>query len=314
MNIKQNPAAVYVAKHHYLAELCEELEQVNVVMDDLVFSPILKRDVCFAQDIWLNPVVISFQSISEAIKILKQAGKYWYLHPIDCIRRSRLIEQQLRKLPSLTRSFPIADTIPPIGVFSLLDHNTLLYSSNRLKKWPQGHCFFIEDKINPPNRAYLKLWEALSLLKTYPKPGETVLDLGASPGGWTYVMQSLGAEVTAIDKAPLDEKIAHCPHVTFIKQSAFAFDPNSLPKPFDWVLSDVICYPDKAYQLVKNWIDSGNAKQLIVTIKMQGQTDKEIIRQFQSIPNAYVVHLYHNKHEVTFIWPNDSLGESMLLA
>lgn len=305
MNKIQNPAAVYVAKHHYLDELCAELGQERVVIDDLVFSPMQKRDACFAQDIWLNPIVIPFQSISEAVKILKQAGKYWYLHPIECVRRSRLIEQQLRKLPPLARSFPISDAIPPLGVFSLLDHNTLIYSSKRLKKWPQGHCFFIEDKINPPNRAYLKLWEALSLLEKYPKPGETVLDLGASPGGWTYVMQSLGALVTAVDKAELDEKIAQCHRVKFIKQSAFAYDPNSLQQPFDWVLSDVICYPDKTYNLVKNWIDSGNAKQLIVTIKMQGQTDREIIRQFQAIPNSSVVHLYHNKHEATFIWPSN---------
>jgi 23S rRNA (cytidine2498-2'-O)-methyltransferase len=78
--------------------------------------------------------------------------------------------------------------VPDIGVFALLDKNTLMFSTKRLRKWPNGACQFIEDKVNPPNRAYLKLWEALDLLNRFPKPQDSVLDLGASPGGWNYVM------------------------------------------------------------------------------------------------------------------------------
>lgn len=299
----KNPAAIYFAKPEFLSLLRTELGAGTELIHDLVFSPIKKLNVCFAQDIWLEPKIISFQSISEAVKILRQAGKFWYVHPVCHVRRSRLIEEQLRKTPILASHFPLESEVPNIGAFSLLDQHTLIYSTQRLKKWPQGECFFIEDKENPPNRAYLKLWEALTLLEKYPQPGESALDLGASPGGWTYVMQSLGAHVTAVDKALLDAKIASLPNVHFLNQSAFALEPAHLEKTYDWVLSDIACYPERAYALIMKWIDSGKAKQMIFTIKLQGEIELATIKKFQEIPNSRILNLFHNKHEATFFYP-----------
>jgi 23S rRNA (cytidine2498-2'-O)-methyltransferase len=301
--IHKNIAAVYVAKLEFLPELREELNDVAGVIDNLVFSSHKKVDVCFAQDIWLEPQIVSFQSISEAVRMLKAAGKFWYLHPVSHVRRSRLIEEQLRQYTKLKCAFPLKNELPEIGGFSLLDNNTLLFSAKRLRKWPQGQCRFIEDKINPPNRAYLKLWEALTLLNQYPQKGDSVLDLGASPGGWTYVMHSLGATVTAVDKAALDAKIAALPNVHCLVQSAFALEPDSCPQSYDWVLSDVACYPERAYALILKWIASNKAKKMIFTIKLQGETDLNFIRKLQEIPNSYITNLFYNKHEATFFYP-----------
>lgn len=295
-------AAVYVAKPEFLPVLCEELQQVSFVMEDLVFSSQQQLEVCFALDIWLEPQVMTFNSISEAVKILRQAGKFWYLHPLSHVRRSRLIEDQLRQYNSLMQHFPLEEELPDIGCFCLLDKNTLIYSAKRLKKWPQGKCYFIEDKVNPPNRAYLKLWEAFTLLGKLPKSGDIALDLGASPGGWTYVMQSLGTKVTAVDKAELDPKIAALPGVSYLKQSAFAIDPAQLDQTYDWVLSDVACYPDRAYALILKWIASKKAKHLIFTIKLQGTNDLTTIKQFQAIPNGHIINMFYNKHEATFFY------------
>ena len=303
MEKEKKIAAIYVVKPEFLEVLRKELGEVSDVVEDLVFSKQKKTDVCFAQDIWLEPQIISFQSISEAVKILRQAGKFWYLHPISHVRRSRLIEEQLRQYSQLNRSFPIVEEIPELGAFSLLDQNTLVFSAKRLRKWPQGACYFIEDKVNPPNRAYLKLWEALTLLGHYPKAGDTALDLGASPGGWTYVMHSLGAKVTAVDKAELDPKIAKLPDVTCLQQSAFAIEPASLEQSYDWVLSDVACYPERAYALIMKWIASGKAKNMIFTIKLQGEIDLVTMKKFQEIPDSYVTNMFYNKHEATFFYP-----------
>lgn len=303
MEKEKKLAAIYVVKPEFLENLREELDDVLNIVDDLVFSSHKKINICFAQDIWLEPKTVTFQSISEAVNILRQAGKFWYLHPISNVRRSRLIEEQLRQYSSLAQPFPIEDEIPSIGGFSLLDKNTLVFSALRLKKWPEGKCYFIEDKINPPNRAYLKLWEALTLLGKYPKQGDSVLDLGASPGGWTYVMQSLGAKVTAVDKASLDPNIAKLPGISYLKQSAFAIEPAEWDHSYDWVLSDIACYPDRAYALIMKWIASGKAKQMIFTIKLQGKIDLATIKKFQEIPNSYITNLFYNKHEATFFYP-----------
>lgn len=301
--MEKQPAAIYMVNPEFLPELRNELGSVTTVIQDMVFSDHKNPNVCFAQDIWLEPHIVNFQSISEAVNILRKAGKFWYLHPVSNSGRSKLIQKQLRQYASLTRNFPIESEIPPIGGFSLLDQNTLVYSALRSKKWPQGECLFVEDKKNPPNRAYLKLWEALTLLGKYPKTGETALDLGASPGGWTYVMQSLGATVTAVDKALLDPNIAKLPGVHFMQQSAFALEPATLDQSYDFVLSDIACYPDRAYALIMKWIASGKAKQMIFTIKLQGTIDLNIIKQFQAIPNSRILHMFYNKHEVTFFYP-----------
>ncbi|STY29286.1 methyltransferase [Legionella wadsworthii] len=296
-------AAVYTAKPEFLHLLCEELGDDSWVAEDLIFSSQKKLDLCFAQDIWLEPHVVTFESISDAVRILRANGKFWYLHPVSHIRRSRLIEEQLRQPATLMRHFPIEAEIPRMGAFSLLDKNTLIYSAQRFKNWPHGKCYFFEDKINPPNRAYLKLWEALTVLGKYPKAGDTALDLGASPGGWTYVMHSQGASVTAVDKALLDPKIAKLPHVNYLQQSAFAIDPFKIDQRYDWVLSDVACYPDRAYALIMKWIESNKAEQMIFTIKLQGNIDISTLKSFQTIPNSLLTNLYYNKHEATFFYP-----------
>lgn len=301
--IQKNIAAVYVVKPEFIPQLSQELGEVTQVIEDLLFSPIKNPKVCFALDIWLEPHIVHFESISEAVSILKRAGKFWYLHPVSHVRRGRLIEEQLRQYKDLLKAFPLEQDLPSIGAFSLLDKNTLVFSSKRLKKWPDGRCYFLEDKINPPNRAYLKLWEALTLLGNPPKKGDQALDLGASPGGWTYVMQSQGCLVTAVDKADLNSKIASLPGVTCLKQSAFAMEPDASELTYDWVLSDIACYPERAYTLVNKWIASKKAKQLIVTIKLQGDIDLKMIKQFQDIPGSAVRTLFYNKHEATFFYP-----------
>ena len=72
----------------------------------------------------------------------------------------------------------------------------------------------------------MKLWELFARIGLTPRPGDTCLDLGSSPGGWTYVLAQLGANVVSVDKAPLDPSVARFPNVHFVKSSAFALNPD----------------------------------------------------------------------------------------
>jgi 23S rRNA (cytidine2498-2'-O)-methyltransferase len=98
-----------------------------------------------------------------------------------------------------------------------------------------GACHFVEDHAGPPSRAFLKLWEALVRLGRWPA-GERCPDLGASPGGRTWGLATLGANVTAVDKAPLAATVAAMPGVTQRRENAFGI----APAPVDRLFSDLV--------------------------------------------------------------------------
>jgi 23S rRNA (cytidine2498-2'-O)-methyltransferase len=142
------------------------------------------------------------------------------------------------------------------------------------------------------------LWEALTLLGEWPAPGEVCFDLGAAPGGWTWVLAGLGADVVAVDKAELDPAVAAMPGVSVRRESAFGIAPVDA----DWMFSDVIAYPARLLGLVQAWIDAGRVRRIVCTLKFQGATDHAAAEAFAAIQGGRVLHLFCNKHELTFLW------------
>ncbi|MCQ2576865.1 MAG: SAM-dependent methyltransferase, partial [Treponema sp.] len=65
-----------------------------------------------------------------------------------------------------------------------------------------------------------------------------------------------------------------------------------------------ICYPERLLSWIHTWIDSKMTKNMICTIKMQGEINWPLIAEFAQIPNSRIVHLNYNKHELTIIIPN----------
>jgi 23S rRNA (cytidine2498-2'-O)-methyltransferase len=139
----------------------------------------------------------------------------------------------------------------------------------------------------------------LFAVRLQPQLGETCIDLGSSPGGWSWALQRLGARVISVDKAPLAPEIAKLPRVEFRQASAFALDPAEVG-PVEWLFSDVVCYPARLYSLVERWLESGLVRNFVCTRKFQGATDHAAARRFAAIPDARLMHLHHNKHELTW--------------
>ena len=108
-------------------------------------------------------------------------------------------------------------------------------------------------------------------------------------------MASLGATVTAIDKSPLDPTIAAMPGVTRVIDSAFALEP----RPIDWLVCDVIAYPARTLGLLERWLPM--ARNIVCTVKFQGDTDHDTADRIAALPNLRLTHLWHNKHELTAI-------------
>lgn len=290
----------YLAPEKFLPELLEELKDVKSVHGNLVLTDGPLQNSVWAQNIWLDAEIIPFESISQAAKALKGLGKLWVPYTFENHRRAQLIQDQLPKLRP--RVIDFLETLPEnnLGAWTLLDKNTLLASPTTNSPFPLGEVQFNENKTTPPSRAYLKLWELFTVYGIRPKAGQKVVDFGSCPGGWTWVLQQMGCHVVSIDRAPLEPHIASLPRVQFIKTNAFGVKPEDLGA-IDWFYSDIICYPEKLFELVQTWQASGLCSNFVCTIKFQGQTDFATMKKFLALENTRILHLHHNKHEVT-VW------------
>ncbi len=262
-------------------------------------------DPWFAQAVMQKPFFLHFESIGQAAGELKKIQRNWAPAQYQFFRRAELIQQKLPYINLKDRTFPVTIPQTPMGLYVLTDQNTILASAQTSSPIPAGKLSFVEDHVNPPSRAYLKIQESLSLANLFfgaelPKAGQKCFEAGACPGGWTWVLAGLGANVLAVDRSPLDDRLMANPLVTFQAHDAFTMPPEEIG-PCDWVFSDVICYPDRLYEWVQKWLSSGLVKNMICTIKMQGGIDWAAAQKFQDIPHSRVVHLNYNKHELTWL-------------
>ena len=294
----------YLSPKDFEADLQKELELMGIEIlsqhGRLFICAGEAQDVVFAQDTWLRVERLPYTSINHAAELLKSKARRWSHYSVNNHRRAELI---LDKVPSAKiKRYDFLEEIPKttIGCFALLSESEMILTPETTCPLPFGEIEFNEDKINPPSRAYLKLWELFTLYGYRPAEGMKTIDVGSCPGGWTWVLQTVGTNVVSVDKAPLDPKIAALPNIEFKQESAFGLRPQHVGH-LDWFFSDIICYPDKLLELVNRWRESGLVDNFACTIKFQKPTDFETLFKFKAIPNSRVVHLSCNKHEVTWI-------------
>lgn len=297
------PLTAYLAPDGFVDDLVRELGNAVVeVHGRLVLTEGPPREAAWAANVWREPQRIPIGSIGDAATKLRAIQRNWVLLPHLHHRRAALIEERLPKVSAKPIAFGTAPPAAPLGSWTLLAPDLMLASPTCSSAFPHGEVRFIEDKTSSPSRAYLKLWEVFTLLDVRPQPGELCLDLGACPGGWTWVLAGLGARVISVDKAPLDPRIAAMPGVEVRRESAFGLDPRSQSVPaVDWLCSDVICYPARLLSLVERWLATGKARRFVCSVKFQGETDFGVIDAFKAIPGSRLMHLSANKHELTWV-------------
>ena len=176
-----------------------------------------------------------------------------------------------------------------------------------LAPWPAGAAPVVEDR-RPPSRAYRKLEEAFFWMADEPRPGELCVDLGAAPGGWTHGALARGARVIAIDRAPLAPSLRHHPNLQATEGNAFTYAP---PRRADWLMSDIVCEPERALELLSRWIEGDLCRKLVVTIKFKGRESYGMLAEVRGVlerarwARARIKHLQHNKNEVTVMAAQD---------
>jgi 23S rRNA (cytidine2498-2'-O)-methyltransferase len=295
----------YLAPDGFLAELQAELADAACeTYGRLVLAPGPAKPVAWVANVWRDPVRVPISSIGDAANKLRAMQRNWMLYSHAHHRRAALIAGQLPKVSAKPLVFGAPAPTASLGSWTLIAPEMLLASRRCSSPFPNGEANFVEDRT-APSRAYLKLWELFTLLGERPRPGELYVDLGASPGGWTWVLQKLGARVVSVDKAPLDARLASLPGIDYRRESAFALDPRALG-PVDWLFCDVVCYPGRLLGLVQKWLAAGSARRFVCTIKFQGRTDFESMQDFAANSGSRFLHLHNNKHELTWV----HLGEN----
>ena len=259
----------------------------------------------WARTTMLEPVFFKFNTIGEAATHLKEIQRNWAPYQYTCFRRAQLIQEKLPYINLKDRKFPVTIPQSPIGLYTLIDEHNMIYSAKTTSWLPAGTLHFVEDHENPPSRAYLKIQESLTMANLLngtelPHAGQRCFEAGACPGGWTWVLAGLGAEVFAVDRAELAPELMKNPLITFQAHDAFTLKPEEIG-PIDWLFSDVICYPERLLQWIQMWLEYNPELNMICTIKMQGEINWPLIQQFADIPGSKVLHLNYNKHELTWI-------------
>jgi len=276
-------------------------DRVVEVRGRLVLASAASQEASWwAANTWLEPQWRRVASIGDGARWLRSMQRNWAFVGDAFHRRAALLTEKLPPLRPRRRDFPFDVPSSPMGGWTLWEHDLMLASARCSSPFAHGEVAFVEHKSGPPSRAYRKVWEALAILGEHPQRGERCVDLGAAPGGWTWALARLGAEVIAVDKADMDPAVASLPNVEVRRESAFGLAPRDLGR-VDWLFSDVICYPQRLLDLVQRWLDERMARRFVCTVKFQGADQYEAARGFAAIEGARLIHLHHNKHELTFL-------------
>jgi 23S rRNA (cytidine2498-2'-O)-methyltransferase len=177
-------------------------------------------------------------------------------------------------------------------------------TSDALVDWPGGRVR-LARRPEQLSRAEFKLEELLQVLEL-PLGGGVALDLGASPGGWTRLLRTLGYAVWAVDPAELAPSVAQDPGVRHFCETAGRF-LGRCAQSFDLVANDARTAPRSSCDLLLQAAERLRADGLaIATLKISRRTEPAAVRALlRSLSPSYRIafarQLFHNGDEVTLV-------------
>ena len=175
--------------------------------------------------------------------------------------------------------------------------------------WPLG-VPRLKLLADAPSRSALKLEEALLVLlddngrDALLRPGMTAADLGAAPGGWTWVLARHGLRVTAIDNGPLRPHVLETGLVEHLRADGFHWQPR---RPLDWMVCDMVEQPARVARRMGDWFREGWCRQAVFNLKLpmkkRWQETRLCLDLFaETAVVATTVRarqLYHDREEIT---------------
>ncbi len=174
--------------------------------------------------------------------------------------------------------------------------------------WSGGQRRMADDE-RAPSRSFLKTEEAYGVLGREPQAGETVADLGAAPGGWSFSAAKRGARVVAVDNGPLKGGALGHPLIEHRREDAFKFSPAE-GEVFDWLFCDLVEEPHHVLRgIVAPWLKRGWCRRFVVNLKFGRVDPVALLRELRgpgSVCSRHadvfqVRHLFHDREEFTVV-------------
>lgn len=236
---------------------------------------------------------------SRRLQLIDEACDTWLKQKNRALRRLRVSDLAATWLPN-EWCLQVVLVSPSEGFISLASSCMREPFGSTFSRYPGGRIEIPEDK-RPPSRAYRKLLEAELHFGKSIQHNETCVDLGASPGGWTFVALERGATVTAVDRSPLRDDLMQHANLNFVRGDGFKYEP---PQPVDWLLCDMIATADRSLGLIYDWLEHKRCKRLCVTVKFRGAVETQWLSACKNFleqhASEYLVRqLRNNKHEIT---------------
>jgi 23S rRNA (cytidine2498-2'-O)-methyltransferase len=136
------------------------------------------------------------------------------------------------------------------------------------------------------------------------RPGMRAVDLGAAPGGWSWLLAQSGVRVTAVDHGKLAPAVLNDGLVEHLRADAYTFKP---PRPVDWLVCDVVDKPRRSAACIARWIRNGWCRHAIFNLKLPGKDRGQLLERCREEIAAAMParaqlrfrQLYHDRDEVT---------------
>ncbi|MBP8219277.1 MAG: 23S rRNA (cytidine(2498)-2'-O)-methyltransferase RlmM, partial [Aeromonas sp.] len=165
-----------------------------------------------------------------------------------------------------------------------------------------------------PSRSTLKLEEAFHVFVPEDEwevrltSGLNAVDLGASPGGWTYQLVRRGMMVSAVDNGPMAESLMDSGQVKHIRDDGFRYRPAK--KNTYWLVCDMVEKPARVTHLIASWFRDGLCEEAMFNLKLpmkrryaEVEHNLEVLREWlRELEGDFVVQakqLYHDREEIT---------------
>lgn len=192
-----------------------------------------------------------------------------------------------------------------IGLFVFFTDFNRFYAAT--EAWSGGQRRMADDPA-APSRSYLKTEEAFVVMGREPCAGETVVDLGAAPGGWSYSAAKRGASVVAIDNGPLKGGALDHPLIEHRRDDAFKFMPES-GETYDWLFCDLVEEPHHVARLIEQWLKGGHCRAFVVNLKFGHANALKLLDEvlhprgclMPYCQSLRVRHLFHDRDEFTLV-------------